>query len=131
MSKTIFSRIIDGEIPSYKIYENPYVYAFLDIHPVRPGHVLIVPRTPVAYFADLEEPFYSEVFQAAKYLAPLLDAAMGCERVGMIVAGLDVPHVHIHLIPLRDAADLDLSQTMSVTPEELVAVQKTILTYIN
>ncbi len=130
MSKTLFSRIIDGEIPSYTIYENPYVYAFLDIRPVQKGHILVVPRTPVAYFSDLEDPFYTEVFQATKLISKALQRATQCERVGVLIAGFDVPHTHVHLIPLECADDLDLKKATPASSEDLAQMQQRIISFL-
>lgn len=124
---TIFSRIIAGEIPSYKIYENEYVYAFLDINPINLGHTLVVPKVEVDYFIDLEEPYYGALFQAAKKISRALQNATNCKRVGTIIAGRDVPHVHYHLVPMFAYNDLDPSKGMKRTDEEMKDMQSKII----
>ncbi len=105
MSKSIFTRIMEGEIPSYPVYENAFIYAFLDIHPASPGHVLVVPRTQVDAFESLGEPFYSEIFKAAGLIARAQKSAFGVPRVSLQVHGFEVPHAHIHLIPAHTMED--------------------------
>jgi histidine triad (HIT) family protein len=112
--KTLFSSIIAGEIPSYKIYEDAYTYAFLDIHPLAPGHTLVVPKIEVDHFYDLPQPYYEALFATVKHIAPVLQYTFQAQRCSMIVAGFDVPHVHIHLVPANSAAVLDFSQAQSV-----------------
>lgn len=124
---TIFSRIIAGEIPSYKIYEDEYVYAFLDINPINLGHTLVVPKTEVDYFIDLEEPYYTAIFQAGKKIARAIQNASDCVRVGTIIAGWDVPHVHYHLIPMFKYNDLDPSKGKKRTDEEMKDIQQKII----
>jgi histidine triad (HIT) family protein len=102
---SIFTKIINGDIPSFKLYEDDYVFAFLDIRPVKPGHTLIVPKVEVDYFVDVPEPYYSAVFQAAKKIAPALQQATGCQRVCTTIVGYEVPHFHYHLVPTNSIAD--------------------------
>jgi histidine triad (HIT) family protein len=97
---TVFSRIIAGTIPSYKIYEDEYTYAFLDISPLAPGHTLIVPKIEQDKFYRVDEPYYTAVFQTAKKIAVVLEQALGSDRVTAKIIGTDVPHFHLHLIPL-------------------------------
>ena len=103
---TIFSRIINGEIPCYKIYEDEYSFAFLDVSPIQPGHTLVVPKIEVDYFADVPEPYYSAVFQTAKKISPAITKAMNKKRVLLSVVGFEVPHFHLHLIPGNSASVL-------------------------
>lgn len=105
--KTIFEKIISGEIPCYKIYEDDYTFAFLDISPQVLGHTLIVPKKATDYVLDVEEPEYSEVFKTAKKIGKAIHEATGCKRVGMVVAGYGVPHFHLHLVPTNNLGDLD------------------------
>ena len=107
---SIFTKIIRGEIPSYKIAENEYAFAFLDINPLAKGHTLVVPKKEVDYLFDLEEPDYSELMRFAKKVAPAIEKSVSCERIGMAVVGLEVPHAHIHLVPINSVADLDFSR---------------------
>lgn len=106
---TIFSRIIAGEIPSYKIAEDDRFYAFLDISPMQVGHTLVVPKQEVDYLFDLEDSLLADMVVFAKRVAKAIEKAVECRRVGMMVVGLEVPHAHIHLIPIREERDMDLS----------------------
>ena len=106
---TIFTKIIQGEIPSYKIAESEDFYAFLDINPLAKGHTLVVPKNEVDYIFDLDETNYKELFGFAKKVASAIDKSIPCKRVGIIVFGLDVPHAHIHLIPINQASDMSFS----------------------
>jgi len=120
---SIFTRIMKGELPSYKIYENEHVFAFLSIDPIQPGHTLVVPRTEINHFSDVPEPEYQAVFAAAKPLSRAIQAASGCKRVGMAVVGLEVPHFHLHLIPLFGAEDLDFRKARRISEEEMKSMQ--------
>lgn len=104
---TIFSRIINGEIPSYKIAENDKFFAFLDINPVNWGHTLVVPKREEDYIFDLSDEELSEMIVFAKRVAKAIKAAMPCRKVGVTVLGLEVPHAHIHLVPLKNEGDMD------------------------
>ena len=115
---SIFTKIIAGEIPSYKIYEDEYTFAFLDINPINLGHTLVVPKIEVDLFHEVPEPYYSAVFKLAKKLAPAIEKATGCIRVGTIIAGFDVPHFHYHLVPMHGAGDLDLKKAHSEEKKE-------------
>lgn len=131
MSKTIFTKIIEGEIPCYKIYETPYVFAFLDIHPLQPGHTLIVPKVAVDSIDDLGEPFYSEMFLAAQKIAKAAKAAFGVTRATYHVLGFDVPHAHLHVIPANAMSDVRFDTPMSVTPSDLEKAQKHLLAHLS
>jgi len=106
---TIFTKIIQGEIPSYKVAESKDFYAFLDINPLAKGHTLVVPKKEVDYIFDLDEANYKELFGFAKKVAKAIGKSIPCKRVGIIVFGLDVPHAHIHLIPINQASDMSFS----------------------
>lgn len=123
---SIFSKIITGEIPSHRVYEDERTFAFLDINPARPGHTLVVPRAEVPYLFDLDEADYAAIWDAARTVSGALQEATGCERVVVIVYGADVPHAHIHLIPLEAGGHLAFPQPQSATSEELTAVATTI-----
>lgn len=116
---SIFTRIIAGELPSFKVYEDEHVFAFLDINPIFVGHTLIVPKVEVDYFADVPEPHYSAVFRTAKRLAPAIQDATGCKRVGLTVIGLEVPHFHLHLVPMWQVGDLNFRNSRKADPAEL------------
>jgi histidine triad (HIT) family protein len=107
---TIFSKIIAGEIPSYKIAENEKFFAFLDIFPLREGHVLVVPKTETDKFFDLSDEFLTEMLVFAKPIAKAIEKSFDCNRCGIEVIGLEVPHAHMHLIPINTANDLNFNQ---------------------
>jgi histidine triad (HIT) family protein len=99
---TVFSRIIKGDIPCYKIAEDERFFAFLDIRPVRPGHTLVIPKVETDYLFDLDEDYLAGMLTFARPIAKAIDQATGCIRTGLVVEGLEVPHAHIHLIPIHD-----------------------------
>lgn len=105
MEDSIFTKIIKGEIPSHKIYEDGETYAFLDIHPVTPGHTLVIPKKQVEFLWDLDDETYQAVMTTAKKIALHLRKTLNVPYVGVQVVGVDVPHAHVHLIPFTDAAD--------------------------
>ena len=108
---TIFSKIIAGEIPSYKIAEDEKFFAFLDIFPLREGHVLVVPKTETDKFFDLPDQYLSEMLLFAKPIAKAIEKSFNCNRCGIEVVGLEVPHAHMHLIPINTANDLNFNQS--------------------
>jgi histidine triad (HIT) family protein len=121
---TIFTRIIKGEIPSYKIAENDKFFAFLDINPLQPGHTLIVPKLsePEAdYIFDLDDDILSEMLVFSKQVARGIKTATNCKRVGVAVIGLEVPHVHMHLIPINKEGDMSFSNPKMTLPAEEMA----------
>jgi histidine triad (HIT) family protein len=107
---SIFTRIIQGDIPSYKIAETESSYAFLDINPLKAGHVLVVPKHETDRLFDLDDDSYSDLFSFCKSLAQAIKEAFPCDRVGMAVIGLEVPHAHVHLIPIDRMVDMDFAQ---------------------
>ncbi len=125
---TIFSKIIAGEIPSYKIAENEKFYAFLDIFPLREGHTLVVPKTEVDDLFDLPEEYLNEILVFSRPIAKAIEKAFPCNRCGISVIGLEVPHAHIHLIPINSSNDLNFTQHKSkASDENLKKVQEKIL----
>ena len=125
---TIFSKIIRGEIPSYRIAEDDRFYAFLDIQPLVPGHTLVIPKVEVDKFFDMEDAYLQAVLPFARPIARAIEAAFPCERVGLSVVGLEVPHAHLHLIPINTMDDINFTRAkLSPGPEELKAVQDKIL----
>jgi histidine triad (HIT) family protein len=125
---TIFSKIIAGEIPSYKIAENDKFFAFLDIFPLREGHVLVVPKSETDNFFDLPAEYLSELLVFAKPIAKAIEKSFDCNRCGISVIGLEVPHAHLHLIPIKSANDLNFTQPkMKLTEERLKEIQKIIV----
>ena len=119
---TIFSKIVAGEIPAYKVAETLDYLAFLDISPLAEGHVLVIPKKEVDYLFDLEDELYTGLQIFAKIVATGLRKAISCKRIGVAVIGLEVPHAHIHLIPMNNVSDLNFSRPkLSFTPEQLQA----------
>lgn len=116
---TIFSKIIRGEIPSHKIAENEKFYAFLDINPVQEGHTLVVPKQEINYIFDIDDETLSEMILFAKEIAHKIKQQIPCNRVAMTVIGLEVPHAHIHLIPISNEGDLDFRNKMSLSEDRL------------
>lgn len=123
---TIFSRIIAGEIPSYKVAENEHCYAFLDINPVQPGHTLVVPKREIDYIFDLTDDEYAELQAFAHRVARAVKAAVPCRKVGVAVIGLEVPHAHIHLIPLTREGDMDFKNKKTLPAEEMERIASAI-----
>ncbi len=107
---TIFSKIINGEIPSYKVAENEKFYAFLDISPLAEGHTLVIPKQEIDYIFDIPEDDYREMFAFAKKIAKSIQKNFPCKKVGLAVIGLEVPHAHIHLIPINEVNGIDFSR---------------------
>ncbi|MBY0537736.1 MAG: HIT family protein [Chitinophagaceae bacterium] len=125
---TIFSKIIAGEIPSYKIAENDQFYAFLDIFPLVKGHVLVVPKVETDKFFDLNYNLLSGFLVFAKPIAQAIEKAFPCNRCGISVVGLEVPHAHMHLLPINSADDLNFTrEKLKLSKEELLEVQQAIL----
>ena len=110
MSDSIFTKIIKGEIPCYKIAEDDRFIAFLDVSPIKKGHTLIVPKAQIDYLFDLDDSLLSDLMIFAKKVAQKMERAISCERIGIAVIGLEVPHAHIHLVPLDTVGDIDFSQ---------------------
>ena len=128
---TIFSRIIAGEIPSYKIAENDHFFAFLDIFPLRAGHVLVVPKTEVDNLFDLPASYLQEMLVFAQPIAKAIEKAFDCNRCGISVIGLEVPHAHIHLVPINNANDLNFNQPKpQASPDVLKKVQEKIMAHL-
>ena len=123
---SIFSRIVSGEIPCHKIAENDEFLAFLDAFPIARGHTLIIPKQEIDYIFDIEDGLYSRFFLFAKSVVPALEATVSCLRVGVSVIGLEVPHAHIHLIPLNSMADADFTKKIKITQDELAELARTI-----
>lgn len=120
---SIFSRIIAGEIPCYKVAENDSFFAFLDIAPLAMGHTLVVPKREVDYFYDLEDDELQEMILFAKQIAKKIKATTECKKVATVVLGLEVAHAHIHLVPMNTEKDVDFSrEKLKLTPEEFAEV---------
>jgi len=124
---TIFSKIIAGEIPGYKIAENDQFFAFLDIFPLREGHTLIVPKIEIDKFFDIPDEYLANLLLFAKPIAKAIEAAFDCDRCGLSVIGLEVPHAHLHLVPINESDDLNFTRPkLKLSPEQLKAAQKKI-----
>jgi histidine triad (HIT) family protein len=124
---TIFSKIVAGEIPAYKVAETLEFLAFLDINPLAEGHVLVIPKKEVDYLFDLDDETYAGLQIFAKIVATGMRKAISCKRIGVAVIGLEVPHAHIHLIPMNNVSDLNFARPkLSFTPEQLEATAEKI-----
>ena len=123
---SIFTKIINGDIPSYKIAEDDNCIAFLDVFPLKRGHVLVVPKKEVDYIFDLDSQTYNQLMAFSKIIAIALKKSISCQRVGMAVIGLEVPHAHIHLIPINSVNDMNFAnEKLHLTSEEFsnIAIQ--------
>lgn len=124
---TVFEKIVAGEIPCYKIAETDKFLAFLDVSPIKEGHVLVIPKVAVDYIFDLDDDMYSGLTLFAKKVANAIDASIPCERVGVAVVGLEVPHAHIHLIPIHEVGDVGFANPkLNLSPERMTEIAKTI-----
>lgn len=124
---TVFSRIIAGEIPSYKVAENEEFYAFLDINPLTEGHTLVVPKKEVDYIFDLDDETLANMMLFAKEVAARIKRKIACTRVAIVVLGLEIPHAHIHLIPIRHEKDVDFQrEKLKLSPEEFCKIAASI-----
>ncbi|MBE6225657.1 MAG: HIT family protein [Bacteroidales bacterium] len=120
---SVFTRIANGEIPSYKVAESSDYYAFLDISPMAAGHTLVIPKHEVDYIFDLDSAEYAGLWAFAQKVAKALKEAVPCKRVGVAVLGMEVPHAHIHLVPLQSEADMDFrKEKLQLSSEEFVAI---------
>lgn len=124
---TLFSRIISGEIPSYKIYEDEQTYAFLTIRPHAKGHTLVVPKIEVDHWDDVPEEYFNHMWRASQFVAKVMKEKLGCSRVGIMVAGFEVPHAHIHVIPSETIEDLNPHKAYDPSKEELEEMQKCLM----
>ena len=124
---TIFSRIVKGEIPCYKIAEDDRFFAFMDINPVAKGHTLVIPKREDDYIFNLEDDEIGAMMVFAKKVAKAIEEAVPCKRIGVAVIGLEVPHAHIHLIPITQESDMDFKKHVKMSEEEFIEVQKRIV----
>jgi histidine triad (HIT) family protein len=126
---TIFSKIVAGEIPAYKVAENDHFLAFLDINPLAQGHTLVIPKKEIDYIFDMDDEWYSEFQLFAKQVARAIKKVIPCEKVGVAVIGLEVAHAHIHLVPINSIYDIDFSKPkLKLSPEELAGIAAAIST---
>ena len=119
---SVFTRIINGEIPSYKIDEDDHCFAFLDINPNTVGHTLCVPKQEVDKLFDLDQEIYVHLMQFSKRIAAALEQAVPCKRVGMAVVGLEVPHAHVHLIPIQQMTDMSFQTKVKMQEEDFLSL---------
>jgi histidine triad (HIT) family protein len=125
---TIFSKIIKGEIPAYRIAEDDFFLAFLDINPLRKGHILVIPKTETDHFFDLDEVYLSRILIFAKPIAKSIEKSFPCDRCGISVIGLEVPHAHMHLIPIDHLNDMNFKNApLKLTAEELREIQERVI----
>lgn len=128
---TIFTKIVKGEIPSYKIFEDEHFYAFLDISPMAKGHTLVIPKKEVDYLFDIDDEMLKEMIVLSKKIAKAIEKAIECNRVGVMVVGLEVPHAHIHLIPIQSEGDMNLSnKRVELSKEEFEKIANDIVRYL-
>jgi histidine triad (HIT) family protein len=124
---SIFTKIILGQIPCHKIAENNQFFAFLDIRPIAPGHTLVVPKVEIDRFFDLDNNHLSNIMTFAKPITTAIESVVPCNRVGLMVAGLEVPHAHLHLVPIQGIGDLNFANASPATNDELRAMAKQII----
>ena len=128
---SIFSRIIAGEIPCNKIAENDQYFAFLDVFPCAVGHVLVVPKQEIDYLFDLNDELYAGLMAFAKQIEPAIRKAITCKRVGVAIIGLEVPHAHVHLIPMNSMNDMNFNHKLKLSQEELAETAAKIRSFLN
>ncbi len=119
---TLFTKIITGEIPSARLYEDDDFYSFLDIRPIHHGHALLIPKQEIDYIFDLPDDLLQKMLTTARPIARAIEEHVPCKKVGLIVAGLEVPHCHLHLVPIHAVSDLDFSKAQPADPDDLQAL---------
>lgn len=124
---SIFTRIIRGELPCFKLYEDEHVISFLTLDAIAPGHALVVPKCEVDYFADVPEPYFGAVHRVSQPITKAIQEVTGCRRVATAVIGLEVPHFHLHLVPIQSIGDLDFRRAKRLPAEESKALQEKIM----
>ena len=123
---SIFTRIVNGELPCHKLYEDENCLSFLDLRPINPGHALVIPKQEIDYIFDVPDDVLQHLMIVAKTVARAIDATVTCERVGIIVAGLEVPHAHIHLVPISCISDINFANAKSAKADDLAALAEQI-----
>lgn len=123
---TIFTKIINGEIPCHKICENKDFLAFLDIRPIAAGHTLVIPKKEINYIFDIEDKLLAGLFSFSKKVAKMIEKEVPCEKIGIMVAGLEVPHAHVHLVPIRSVLDLNFANAKEAKAEDLAVLAQKI-----
>lgn len=127
---SIFTKIVKGEIPCHKIAETEDFLAFLDAFPCAPGHTLVIPKREIDYIFNLPQSLYEGLFKFAKTLEPAISAAVPCKRVGIAVIGLEVPHAHVHLIPMNSMNDMNFNSKIKISQEELSEIASKIKSHL-
>ena len=127
---SLFTKIINGEIPCHKILEDEKYLAFLDVRPINPGHTLVITKQEIDYIFDVDDKLLSGLMLFAKKTARLIKKEINCKKIGIMVAGLEVPHVHIHLVPIMDVHDLNFAKAKSTPSEELAKVAERIRSHV-
>lgn len=123
---SLFTRIVNGEIPCHKIAETENYLAFLDVFPCAVGHTLVIPKKEIDYIFDLDDELYVGLMQFSKKIATAVERAISCKRIGVVVVGLEVPHAHVHLIPMNSMADMNFSNKLKMSQEELATIAQKI-----
>lgn len=131
MMASIFTRIIQGELPSYKIYEDELIFAFLALDQVNPGHTLVIPKQEINSWLDVPSDVYARLHHVSQKIGGAIKKYSACPRVGQMVAGFEVPHYHLHLIPAWGIPDLDFRRAKKLSPEEMKNIQEGILAHLN
>ena len=127
---TLFTRIVKGEIPCHKIYEDDRYLAFLDIRPINPGHTLVITKQEIEYIFDVEDELLGGLILCAKRMAKAIEKEVSCKRIGIMVAGLEVPHVHVHLVPIFEVLDLNFARAKPASAEELASMARRIRAHL-
>ena len=123
---SVFTKIINNQLPAFKLWENDFFIAILDINPINPGHTLLIPKQQTDYIFDLPDELYSSLWQVVQWISPLIQQAMECKRIGIAVEGFSVPHVHIHLVPVNSGNELNPERSVAASSEQLAIVQNKI-----
>ena len=128
---SLFTRIVKGEIPCHKILEDEKFLAFLDIRPINPGHTLVIPKKEIDYIFDVDDDLLSQLIVFAKKVARMIQREVPCKRIGLMVAGLEVPHAHVHLVPIFEVMDLNFAKAKPASQEELAKIAGKIRVHAN
>lgn len=129
---TIFTKIVNGEIPAYKVAETDEFLAFLDINPLAEGHTLVIPKKEIDYIFDINDDLYARLFTFAKKVSHAIKAVVPCKKIGVAIIGLEVPHAHIHLVPINEIYDIDFKkEKLKLSPEKFQQITKAIASKFN
>ena len=127
---SVFTEIVNGKVPCHKLYEDEKSLVFLDVRPIHPGHSLVIPKREIDYIFDVQDELLQHLIVVAKKVARAIDLSVDCKRVGVIIAGLEVPHAHIHLVPIRDIRDINFANATEMTQEKLAEVAEKIRSFL-